>query len=159
MFSDARHVGEGGADLLDQMVDRVLGGFAVERPDLVSPLLIPLWDLANDALELLFQRRDLGLSLGALLFGPGVELVRWYDLAVLRRRHGEADRRAQQQDRFLGCLLPQRGEGLKLLLLERFIDSAAPRLVVLALESRRGRALQVLDQLVHSVLEAGRAPR
>src|SRR5271166_4936850 len=40
-------------------------------------------------------------------------------------------------------------------LLERFVDGAAPRLVVLALERRRGRALQVLDQLVHRVLEAG----
>ena len=159
MLGDARHVGEGGANLLDQMVDRIFGGLAVERPDLVAPLLVPLRNLANDALELLFQRRDLGLSLGALLFGPGVELVRRHDLAVRRRRHGEADRRAQQQDRFLGGLLPQRGEGLELLLLERFVDGAAPRLVVLALERRRGRALQVLDQLVHRVLEAGRAAR
>ena len=97
MFSDAMHVGEGGADLLDQMVNRVLGGFAVERPDLVSPLLIPLWDLANDALEILFQHRNLGLGLGALVFRPGVELVRRHDLAVRRRRHGEANRRAQKQ--------------------------------------------------------------
>ena len=159
MLNDARQVNKGGANLLDQMIDRIFGGLAVESPDLLAPLLLPLWDLANDTLELLFQRRDLGLGLDALAFGPRVELVRWYDLAVRRWRHSEADRRPQQQDRFLGGLLPERSEGLKLLLLELFVDGAATRLVVLALERRRGRGLQILDKLVHCFLEAGRAPR
>ena len=47
----------------------------------------------------------------------------------------------------------QRGKGLTLFFLERLVDSAAARLIVLALENRWQRGLKIIDQLVHRVVK------
>ena len=159
MLGDARDVGESGRDLLDQMVDRELGGLAIERAHIVAPLLVPLRDLADDVFEVALQRLDVGLRLLAFGLRPGVEFVRRHDLAVLRGGQRESDGRAQQQDRLFARLFAQGGKRLELLLLKRFVDGAAPRLIVFALEGGGRRDLEVFDQLVHRLLEAGRAPR
>ena len=60
-----------------------------------------------------------------LRFRPGVELCRRHHLAVARRRHGEADRRAQDGDAVCLRLFVERGEGLSFF---SWIDcSMAPR--------------------------------
>jgi len=46
-----------------------------------------------------------------------------------------------------------------LFLLERFVDRAAPRLVIFALECGGRRDLEVFDEFMHRLLEAGRAAR
>ena len=129
-------------DLLDQMVDREFGGVAVERPDFVAPLLVPLRDLANDMFELLFERLDVGLRLrrvwprGQALNSSGGTTSPFAAGASAKPTGVRSSRIALRRR-----LFPQRGEGLELLLLERFVDRAAPRLVVLALERGGRRAL------------------
>ena len=143
VLGDAGHVGKGAPNFLDEMIDGIFCGLAVQLPYFVAPLFVPARDLADDMFELLLERRDVGLHLIAFGLRPAIECVGWDDLAVLRRHHRESDWRAQQEDRFLRRFLAQGRERFELPLLERFVDCAAAGLIFFALESGGGSAFQV----------------
>ena len=82
MREDARDIGELGLGLVDRLADRKQGGLAIERADLVAALLLPLRNLVNDMLKILFQHADHRLDLVPLGLGPGAELLGRNHLAV-----------------------------------------------------------------------------
>ena len=157
MRDDARNVCELGLGFVDDLRHGEHRRLAIERADLVAALLLPLRELADDVFEIFFQGSNgvlRGLTFG---FRPGIELVGRHDLAVARRDQGKAHRGAQDRDVLPGSLVAQRRKRLALFGLERLIDHTAPRLIVLALEHRRQRRLEIVNQRMHRVAELYRA--
>ncbi len=149
----ARNVLEGCLRLVDQLIDREFRGLAIELPQFVAPLPFPLRKLVHDVLEILFQGLDDGLNLAPLGLRPRIEFLGRHDLAVFGRRQRKSERRPQKHDVFFGGLVAQRGKRLALLVLEGLVDRAAARLIVFALEHRRQRSVEIVDQLMHRLVE------
>ena len=122
-------------------------------------LLLPLRELVNDTLEVLLQLLYDRLHFTAFALRPLVKLLRRHHLAVFGGRQRETERRAQKHDVFPGGLVAQCGKRFALLVLEGLINGAATGLVVLALEYRRQRRIEVVNQLVHCLLKSAGAAR
>ncbi len=152
-----RQVGQLRLGLLDRLPDREARGLPVELPDRAAALLFQPRDRAQGLFQFRLQLRDRRLRGVALFLRPGVELLGRHHLAVLGGRHGETGRRALDHHALGQRLVVQRGEAGLAGAADAFLDGAAPALVVVAVERRRDRRLQVVDQAAHRRVEFGRA--
>ena len=158
MLQHRRQIGELRLDLVEWLRHGNLRGLAVKRMQSLALLFLGAGNCAQGLLQFLFEFFDGFLRRALLLRRPGIELRRWYHLAVVHRGHAEAHRRAQDRDVLRRRLFAQLGEGALVLRLDGLHDRAAALLVVLALEDRRQRGPQIVDQVVDHLLEVGCAP-
>ena len=141
------------------MGDRKAGGFAIERLHGIAVLALPQRHLAHDRLEVGLDGFHLVLDALALGRRQLIEQFRRQHLAVARRGEGEAHRRAHQGDVLAFGAALERAEGGFALLLELLLDGLAPRPVFVALEGRRQRGAQFVDEPLHRGREPGAAAR
>ena len=133
----------------DQLLHRVPRDLLVQRLDALVMLALHQRHFANDSLQFLLQPGN--QLLDPLLFRVRqplvLLLVEW--LAVGHRTHRVTAWRAHDDDAaFLG-LAVQFAKRLFLPVLQLLLDLLAPVAVLLALERRRQRGQQVLDQRFH----------
>ena len=117
----------------------------------MAALLVGLWHALEDLLEFLLQGLDSRLDLLAHPLGQRVEDLGLDDLALVRRCHDEARRRAHDGDVLLLGALVQDLEGLLLPRAELLLDGASAGLVVLALERGGERGPQFIDDGDHGL--------
>ncbi len=152
------HVGEGGQQIAERLVDGMLGDVLVELAQLGAPVLVGLGQALQDHGQLLLQRLDLGLHVLAHGLGKRIEDLGLDDLALVHGGHGEAGRRAQDGD-VLGLRLGvQRLQRLLLARPELLVDGAAANLIVLAFEARRQDAPELVERRHHAPGERLAAP-
>ena len=156
VLHDLRQVGELRLALLDRLRNHEAGGVAIQRAHRVALLALQPRQHAQGLLQVLFQLLDRRLRLLLALRGPGIELGGRHHLAVLHRRHGEAHRRAQDRDALRRRLVAHRGERALVPAAALLLDGGAALLVVLALERRGQRDLQVVDQPVQRLVQRRR---
>jgi hypothetical protein len=147
------------ADVLHQMADDIAGGVAGQLAGGVAVLALPLRHLAHHRFELALDRLDLVLDRLALVLGQRLEHLRLHHLAVLPRRHREAGRGAQQGDVLgLGALL-HGAERLLAAPFELLVDHFPAGAEFVALERRRERGAQLVDEALHRLGEPGALAR
>lgn len=159
VLHDARHRGVLVLQLVDEMLDGEQRHLPIERLHPGAQLAPPAHHGAYQRLELVLQGFDGRAQ--PLLFGVGQPLVvfRAYHLAVLHRREGEACRRAQQPHALGRRFLAECVERFLVPLGELSFDLRGARPVLVALEQRRYRVLQLLHELLHVVAQPRSVPR
>ncbi len=116
-------------------------------------LLLPARHMLDGFGKLLLQRLDDVFDPLAFLLGELVEFVRLQHVAVMHGSEREACGCAEQRNLLRLGLCAQLLEGLFLLLLIFLVDRLAAVLIFLALDDRRDRDLEVVDQARHALLQ------
>ena len=149
MVGHGRQVGERGFQIVEWLGNGKLRRVAVQRTHRIALLLLAPRQGPQRFFQVLFEFLDRVAHRPLRFLRPGVEFRRRHHLAVACRRHGEADRRAQNDDAVRLGFLIQSGEGLLILFLDRLLDRRTTLLVILAFEQGRQGDSQVVDQIVN----------
>jgi hypothetical protein len=132
--------------LVDQRVDRRLGGAALERLDPLVRLAVPLRQLAKDPVELGVERLDRGPQTPLLVFRQPREGLGVDDLPLLRGRQGPAERRANERHAARGGPGSQLLEGLVAARAELLVDLLMALAVLVRLQRGGNRRPDLLDE-------------
>ena len=144
-----RQGGEAVAQLVDEMTDRGSDDFAVEVAQPAPHLPLPVRDLAKDLLEVALEGRDLRPDPLLVRLGQVVEVIGRQDLAVPGRCQADAERGPDERDPG-GVSAPfDVREARFAVRLELRFDRLLAAAILVALEGRRDRALQLETELRH----------
>jgi hypothetical protein len=153
VLADVGKLAEADVQLVDRMVDGLRRDLAVQLAQGIPVLHCPGGNLLDDLLEFALQFLDLALDTLAFFLRQGVEGLGLHHRAVFHGREGEAERCAHQGDVLRFCLFAQRLECGFLAFARAVLQGLAAIAIVFALESRRDRRAQFVDQLAHCCLQ------
>jgi hypothetical protein len=159
-FEISRHVGKvvkAAANVGEETTDDTSGGVPGQLPHRVTVLAFPTRYLANNALELGLERRDLVADALAIFRRQTLKRVGRHYFAILDRGKRQARRRPQQADALGLCLAFQSAERLVLAMLELLINNFAPRTVVFPLERGGEHDPQLRHETLHRIAQWHRA--
>ena len=147
-----------GADIVEHVADGELGRIVVQLAHALDLLLAQPHSFAHHALQALLQRLDALAQ--PLLVGLGqlAEVVRAHHVVVLDRCQREAVGGANQHDAVAHRLVVERRQCLGLALGHLGLDPLDLGTVVVGLERRRNRGLELVDQPSHVLAKLRAAP-